>query len=72
VLIGGASPLGRCSRNIYTLDTSTWVWRRSTTLLPIGLMSHSSELPSCCALRYCDNLFAHCVIVTIFLRHAAP
>jgi hypothetical protein len=61
VLIGGASPLGRCSRSIYTLDTSTWVWRRSAALLPIGLMSHSSALPSCHALRYCDNLSqAHC------------
>jgi hypothetical protein len=43
IVIGGASSLGRCSRHIFILDTETLIWRRSRALLPLGLMSHTSE-----------------------------
>jgi hypothetical protein len=56
VLIGGASDLGRCSRHIYTLDTKTWFWKRSTALLPKGLMSHSSTLRSRQTTNNCNTL----------------
>ena len=56
VLIGGASDLGRCSRLIYTLDTKTWFWKRSTALLPKGLMSHSSTSSSSQTANNCNTL----------------